>query len=117
MWRPWRVHLGRRSKSSVILACSAKQIATSNRQRNIMPDNLKQPANAHFRTQKGNKERKTVISESEAGAAATVANTTRLKGLRLARDAAEQARQHKIVSAVKTSSKKKFFHHLAAPQN
>jgi hypothetical protein len=71
-----------------------------------MSDNWKQQANAHFRTPETGK-RKIVISDLEAGAAAVAINTARLKGLRLARDAAEQAAPRKAVSAKKTDSKKK----------
>jgi hypothetical protein len=72
-----------------------------------MPDNWKQQANAHFRTLPETGKRKFVISDSEAGAAAVAINTARLKGLRLARDAAEQAAPQKAILAKKTGSKKK----------
>ncbi len=66
-----------------------------------MPDNWKQQANTHFRTQTDTGKRKVVISDSEAGAAAVATNTARLKGLRMARDAAEQATPQKAVPAKK----------------
>jgi hypothetical protein len=72
-----------------------------------MPDNWKQQANAHFRTLPEIGKRKIVISDSEAGAAAVAINTARLKGLRLARDAAEQATPREAVPPKKTRSKKK----------
>jgi hypothetical protein len=88
---------------------SARQIATAGyKQKEItMPDNWKQQANTHFRTLPGTEQRKTVISESEAGAAVVAANTARLKGLRLARDAAEQAGQPAAVAAKKAGGRKK----------
>jgi hypothetical protein len=71
-------------------------IATAaSQQKEIMPDDLKQQANNHFRTEN----RTTVCSESEVDAAAVLAKTARLKGLRLARDAAEQAGQQNAVAA------------------
>jgi hypothetical protein len=72
-----------------------------------MPDNWKQQANAHFRTLPETGKRKVGISDSEAGAAAVATNTARLKGLRLARDAAEQAAPRAAVPAKKTGSKRK----------
>jgi hypothetical protein len=74
-----------------------------------MPDNWKQQANAHFRTLPETGKRKIVISDSdsEARAAAVAINTARLKGLRLARDAAEQAVLQEAVPAKMTGSKKK----------
>lgn len=72
-----------------------------------MPDNWKQQANAHFRTLPETGKRKVGISDSEAGAAAVATNTARLKGLRLARDAAEQAGQPAAVAAKKAGGRKK----------
>ena len=95
-------------KRSVISGCRAKQIATAGtaQKETIMPDNWKQQANAHFRTPPETGKHKTVISDSEAGAAAVAANTVRLKGLRLARDAAEQAAPREAVPGKKPGSKK-----------
>jgi hypothetical protein len=68
-----------------------------------MHDSLKQQANAHFSTEKV----KTILSESETNAAAVAVKTARLKGLRLARDAAEQSAPREVVSVRNTSRKKK----------
>jgi hypothetical protein len=57
-----------------------------------MSDNLiKQRADAHFSKLPWVEDGKTAMSEYQAAAAAVTANSARLKGLRLARDAAEQA--------------------------
>jgi hypothetical protein len=56
-----------------------------------MPDNsMKQRADAQFRKLPSAEDGKTVMSETEAGAAAVATNTARLKELRLARDATER---------------------------
>jgi hypothetical protein len=71
-----------------------------------MADNsIKQRANAQFKKLPGAEDRKSVLSESQAGAAAVAAKTARLKELRLARDAAELAAPPKPVPA-KTKKKK-----------
>jgi hypothetical protein len=58
----------------------------------IMLDSLiKRRADAHFSTLPGVEVGKTIMTESEAVAAAVAANSARLKELRLARDAAQQA--------------------------
>jgi hypothetical protein len=57
-----------------------------------MSDSLtKRRADAHFSTLPGVDDGKTIMTESEAIAAAVAAKSVRLKELRLARDAAEQA--------------------------
>ena len=56
-----------------------------------MPDSLtKRRADAHFSTLPGVEDGKTIMTESEAVAAAVAAKSARLKELRLARDVAEQ---------------------------
>jgi hypothetical protein len=104
--RSWRRVLRQRGSSFRV---SAKQIAIAGNKKEkiIMPDNWKQQANAHFRTLPETATRKIVISDSEAGAAAVAINTARLKGLRLARDAAEQAAPQEVVPTKKSGSKKK----------
>jgi hypothetical protein len=73
-----------------------------------MPDNLiRRQANSHFRTLPGTEERKSVISSSADVATAVATNTARLKGLRLARDATEQAAPRKAAPARKTGGKTK----------
>jgi hypothetical protein len=58
----------------------------------IMSDSLiKRRADLHFSPLPGIDDGKTIMSESEAIAAAVAAKSARLKELRLARDAAEQA--------------------------
>jgi hypothetical protein len=58
----------------------------------IMLDSLiKRRADAHFSTLPGVEVGKTIMTESEAVAAAVATNSARLKELRLARDAAQQA--------------------------
>jgi hypothetical protein len=58
----------------------------------IMPDSLtKRRADAHFSKLPGVEDGKTIMTESEAVAAAVAAKSARLKELRLARDMAEQA--------------------------
>ena len=52
---------------------------------------IKRRADAHFSSLPGVDVDKTIMTESEAVAAAVAAKTARLKELRLARDAAEQA--------------------------
>jgi hypothetical protein len=52
---------------------------------------IKRRADAHFSKLPGVDDGKTVMTESEAIAAAVAAKSLRLKELRLARDAAEQA--------------------------
>ena len=57
-----------------------------------MSDSLtKRRADAHFSRLPGVDDGKTIMTESEAIAAAVAAKSVRLKELRLARDAAEQA--------------------------
>lgn len=57
-----------------------------------MTDSLtKRRADAHFSRLPGVDDGKTIMTESEAVAAAVAAKSARLKELRLARDAAEQA--------------------------
>jgi hypothetical protein len=57
-----------------------------------MPDSLtKRRADAHFSKLPGVEDGKTIMTESEAVAAAVAAKSARLKELRLARDVAEQA--------------------------
>jgi hypothetical protein len=57
-----------------------------------MSDNLiKRRADAHFSKLPGVEVGKTIMTESEAVAAAVAAKSARLKELRLARDATEQA--------------------------
>jgi hypothetical protein len=71
-----------------------------------MADNsIKQRANAQFKKLPGAEDRKTVLSETQAGAAAVAAKTARLKELRLARDAAELAAPPKPAPAKKKKSK------------
>jgi hypothetical protein len=71
-----------------------------------MADNsIKQRANAQFKKLPGAEDRKTVLSETQAGAAAVAAKTARLKELRLARDAAELAAPPKPVPAKKKKNK------------
>jgi hypothetical protein len=63
-----------------------------------MSDNLlRQRSHAQFRKLPGVEDGKTIMSEYEAGAAVVAAKTARLKELRLARDAAEQAAPPKAV--------------------
>jgi hypothetical protein len=64
---------------------------------------IKRRADAHFSTLPGVEVGKTIMTESEAVAAAVAAKSARLKELRLARDAAEQAAP---VIAVKKAGKK-----------
>ncbi len=72
-----------------------------------MSDNLlRQRSHAQFRKLPGVEDGKTIMSEYEAGAAVVAAKTARLKELRLARDAAEQAAPPKAVP-VKNWVKKK----------
>jgi hypothetical protein len=71
-----------------------------------MLNNWKQQANAHFRTLPETGKRKIGIPDSEAGPADVAINTARLKGLRLARDAAEQAAPREAVPGKKPGSKK-----------
>ena len=52
---------------------------------------IKRRADAHFSKLPGVDDGKTIMTESEAIAAAVAAKSVRLKELRLARDAAEQA--------------------------
>jgi hypothetical protein len=54
---------------------------------------IKRRADAHFSTLPGVEVGKTIMTESEAVAAAVAAKSVRLKELRLARDAAERAAQ------------------------
>ncbi|HUE10160.1 MAG TPA: hypothetical protein VMQ54_04450 [Steroidobacteraceae bacterium] len=71
-----------------------------------MSDSLiKQRADAQFRKLPWVEGGKTAVSEHEAAAAAVTANTARLKGLRLARDAAEHAAPAAV--AVKKVGRKK----------
>jgi uncharacterized protein len=71
----------------------------------IMPDSLtKRRADAHFSKLPGVEDGKTIMTESEAVAAAVAAKSARLKELRLARDVAEQAAP---AIAVKKAGKKK----------
>jgi hypothetical protein len=71
----------------------------------VADNSIKQRANAQFKKLPGAEDRKTVLSESQAVAAAVAAKTARLKELRLARDAAELAAPPKPVPA-KTKKKK-----------
>jgi hypothetical protein len=71
----------------------------------VADNSIKQRANAQFKKLPGAEDRKTVLSESQAVAAAVAAKTARLKELRLARDAAELAAPPKSVPA-KTKKKK-----------
>ena len=64
---------------------------------------IKRRADAHFSKLPGVDDGKTIMTESEAIAAAVAAKSVRLKELRLARDAAEQAAP---AIAVKKAGKK-----------
>ena len=64
---------------------------------------IKRRADAHFSTLPGVDAGKTIMTESEAVAAAVAAKSARLKELRLARDVAEQAAP---AIAVKKAGKK-----------
>jgi hypothetical protein len=64
---------------------------------------IKRRADAHFSTLPGVEAGKTIMTESEAVAAAVAAKSARLKELRLARDAAEKAAP---AIAVKKAGKK-----------
>jgi hypothetical protein len=64
---------------------------------------IKRRADAHFSVLPGVEAGKTIMTESEAVAAAVAAKSARLKELRLARDAAEQAAP---AIAVKKAGKK-----------
>jgi hypothetical protein len=64
---------------------------------------IKRRADAHFSSLPGVDVGKTIMTESEAVAAAVAAKSARLKELRLARDAAEQAAP---AIAVKKAGKK-----------
>jgi len=69
---------------------------------------IKRRADAHFSKLPGVEVGKTIVTESEAVAAAVAAKSARLKELRLARDAAEQAAPAiPVKKAGKKSSKKK----------
>ena len=68
---------------------------------------IKQQAEAQFRKLPGVAGGKTAASESDVAAAAVTANTARLKGLRLARDAAEHAAPPPAVPVKKVGRKKK----------
>ena len=69
-----------------------------------MPDSLtKRRADAHFSKLPGVEDGKTIMTESEAVAAAVAAKSARLKKLRLARDVAEQAAP--AISMKKTGKK------------
>jgi hypothetical protein len=68
---------------------------------------IKQRADAQFRKLPWVEGGKTAVSEHEAAAAAVTANTARLKGLRLARDAAEHAAPPAAVAVKKVVRKKK----------
>jgi len=57
----------------------------------MMDSLIKRRADAHFSKLPGVDDGKTIMTESEAIAAAVAAKSLRLKELRLARDAAEQA--------------------------
>jgi hypothetical protein len=71
-----------------------------------MSDSLiKRRADAHFGKLPGVEDGKTIMTEAEAVAAAVAAKSARLKELRLARDAAEQAAP--AIAATKTARKKK----------
>jgi hypothetical protein len=73
-----------------------------------MSDNfIKQRANAQFKKLPGVEDGKTVVSEHEAAADALEAKIARLKGLRLARDAAELAAPPKPALPKKKPGKKK----------
>ena len=69
-----------------------------------MSDNLiKRRADAHFSKLPGVEIGKTIMTESEAVAAAVAAKSARLKELRLARDATEQAAP--VIAATKAGKK------------
>ena len=67
---------------------------------------IKRRADAHFSKLPGVDVGKTIMTESEAIAAAVAAKSVRLKELRLARDAAEQAAPAIAVKKGKKNSKK-----------
>jgi hypothetical protein len=84
------------AKETAISGCGSREI--------IMSDSLiKRRADAHFSMLPGVEIGKTVMTESEAVAAAVAAKSARLKELRLARDAVELAAP---VIAVKKAGKK-----------
>lgn len=66
---------------------------------------IKRRADAHFSSLPGVDIGKTIMTESEAVAAAVAAKSARLKELRLARDAAEQAAP--AIPVKKTGKKKR----------
>jgi hypothetical protein len=73
-----------------------------------MSDSLiKRRADAHFSKLPGVEVSKTIMTESEAVAAAVAAKSARLKELRLARDAAEQAAPAIAVKKVGKKTDKK----------
>jgi len=73
-----------------------------------MSDNLiKRRADAHFSKLPGVEVGKTIMTESEAVAAAVAAKSARLKELRLARDAAEQAAPAILVKKASKKTVKK----------
>jgi len=67
---------------------------------------IKRRADAHFSKLPGVDDGKTIMTESEAIVAAVAAKSVRLKELRLARDAAEQAAPAIAVKKDKKNSKK-----------
>ena len=69
----------------------------------MLDSSIKRRADAHFSKLPGVDDGKTIMTESEAIAAAVAAKSVRLKELRLARDAAEQAAP---AIAVKKAGKK-----------
>jgi hypothetical protein len=71
----------------------------------VADNSIKLRANAQFKKLPGAEDRKTVLSEAQAGAAAVAAKTARLKELRLARDAAELAAPPKPAPAKKNNKK------------
>jgi hypothetical protein len=68
---------------------------------------IKRRADAHFSKLPGVDDGKTIMTESEAIVAAVAAKSVRLKELRLARDAAEQAAPAIAVKKGKKNSKEK----------
>jgi hypothetical protein len=95
------LRLARVPGEALIAVCSAKEIIS---REIIMSDSLiKRRADAHFSKLPGVEVGKTIMSESETIAAAVAVKSARLKELRLARDAAEQAAP---AVAVKKAGKK-----------
>src|SRR6202035_828758 len=87
------------SKETAISSCSSKEIT-------MLDGLIKRRADAHFSKLPGVDDGKTIMTESEAIVAAVAAKSVRLKELRLARDAAEQAAPAIAVKKGKKNSKK-----------